>query len=85
MKHHVEIIQAAMAYLQDGVTGPLRAERDALKERLDEVSTSLREATARLETVSDERDQLQFQLTRLDEKLIKKEKCESHMIMRSLC
>lgn len=62
-------------FVQDGVTGPLRAERDALKERLDEVSSSLRDATARLENVSDERDQLKFQLTRLDEKLSKKESC----------
>lgn len=61
--------------VQDGVTGPLRAERDALKERLDEVSTSLRDATAQLENVSDERDQLKFQLTRLDEKLSNKESC----------
>lgn len=58
---------------QDGVTGPLRAERDELKERLDEVSSSLRDATARMDNVIDERDQLQFQLSRLDEKLIKKE------------
>jgi hypothetical protein len=47
-----------------------------LKERLDEVSSSLRDATARLDTVTDERDQLQFQLTRLDEKLIRKETCD---------
>lgn len=58
---------------QDGVTKPLRAERDALKERLDEVSSTLRDTNARLHTVTDERNQLKLQLSRPDAKLSKKE------------
>ena len=68
--------------VQDGVTGPLRAERDALKERLDEVSSSLRDANARLENVTDERNQLQFQLSRIDEKLSKKERYAPHFVFK---
>lgn len=60
--------------IQDGVTGPLREERDALKYRLDEASTALRDATVRLENVTEERDQLQYQVTRLDEKLLAKDR-----------
>jgi hypothetical protein len=67
--------QSSSTLMQDGVTGPLRAERDALKERLDEASTALRDATVRLEDVTEERDQLQYQVTRLDEKLLAKDRC----------
>jgi hypothetical protein len=70
--------------VQAGVADPLRAEGNVLKKRLEEVSASLRDATALLDNVTEERDQLQFQLSRLDEKLVKKEMCDAHLCLNVL-
>lgn len=60
--------------MQDGVTGPLRAERDSLKARLDEMVSALRDMTSRCENAEEQNAHLTYQVKRLDEKLISKDK-----------
>jgi predicted nuclease with TOPRIM domain len=57
------------------VTGPMMAERDVLKSRLEEAESSLRDVTSQLENMAEERNQLQYQVKRLDEKLVSKDRC----------
>ena len=55
--------------MQDGVTAPLYQERDELVARLAQTEELLAEVTLEKENVSDERTQLQYQVTRLQDKL----------------
>jgi uncharacterized coiled-coil DUF342 family protein len=50
-------------------------ERDEIQARLEKASAALREATAKADCFTEERDQLQYKLTRLQEKLAEKDKC----------
>lgn len=61
--------------VQDGVTAPLYKERDELKSRLMAAEEALRATAAKVENVTEERTQLQYQVKRLDERLIAKDKC----------
>ena len=61
--------------MQDGTTEPLRQERDALQARVEQAGTALRQATAKADYATEGRDQLQYKLARLDEKLTEKERC----------
>jgi hypothetical protein len=60
--------------VQDGVTAPLYVERDELKTRLMACEESLRLVTNKLENITEDRTQLQYQVKRLDEKLIDKDR-----------
>jgi hypothetical protein len=61
--------------LQDGVTGPVIAERDELKAKLAAAEAGLRDAHSSLEGAEEERKQLTWRVRRLDEKLLAKDKC----------
>ena len=63
--------------MQDGVTGPLYEERDELKARLAVRDEELRKAAAAAENMAEERTQLQYQVKRLDDKLVARDTCAS--------
>lgn len=61
--------------MQDGVTGPLRAERDSLKTRLDDTVSALRDMTSRCENAEEVNSHLENKVKRMDEKLMAKDQC----------
>ena len=73
--------------LQDGVTAPLYNERDELKARLMAAEEALRASSAKVESVNEDRVQLQYQVKRLDEKLMARDKCAtfSGTMLNSAC
>jgi hypothetical protein len=50
-------------------------ERDEIQARLEKATAAQREATANADCISEEKAQLQYQVTRLQEKLSEKDKC----------
>ena len=74
--------------VQGGTTQPLRQERDDLQAQLEQASTALRQAAATTDCIIEERDQLQYKLTRLHDKVTVKDKCaELHLprVQRAVC
>lgn len=61
---------------------PLYEERDELKAKLMSTEESLRAAATDLENASEERTQLRYQVKRLDEKLVAKDRC---VLMQRCC
>ena len=68
--------------MQDGVTAPLYQERDDLKSRLTSAEEALARAVQDKENLSEERTQLQYQVKRIDDKLIGKDKCAHDELAR---
>jgi Kinesin motor domain len=77
--HHASALSMVVQHMQegDGVKASLYLERDELKARLLSTEEALRKATTESENVTEERTQLQYQVRRLDEKLVTKDKCAS--------
>lgn len=63
--------------VQDGVTGPLLAERDELCAELAAAQKDARDAHAARDAAAEELNQLAFRVRRLDERLLAKDTCDA--------
>lgn len=68
-------LDEACQIMQDGVTAPLYQERDELQARLKHTEELLADATLEKENIGDERTQLHYQVTRLQDKLASADTC----------